>query len=281
LLHAHYASHVYERHSHDVYGFGLTLGGAHAFNCRGASHVSTTGAVMALNPDDPHDGHACIPEGYTYRMIYVEPHRLADILADASGRACGLPLFDQPLIEDPVCAAFVEALHRAYAEPSAALEQESALMEAVLAFWTRHARGRPAGPAAGLGGADVARARDYLHAHIADNVRVQDLARVTGLSRFHLSRRFQRCYGLPPHAYLLRLRLAEARRRLAQGEAPIEVASATGFADQSHLYKRFKGTYGITPGHFQRATWRDRPDAGPGAGLHRPSPGNGMRERGT
>ena len=61
---------------------------------------------------------------------------------------------------------------------------------------------------------------------------------------------------MPPHAYLRHLRLAAARRLLALGEAPAAVAAATGFVDQAHLTRRFKGAYGITPGRF-RAAFQD------------------------
>jgi AraC-like DNA-binding protein len=49
------------------------------------------------------------------------------------------------------------------------------------------------------------------------------------------------------------LRLAEAKRRLAVGHPPATVAASLGFADQSHLTKRFKGAFGITPGQFAAA----------------------------
>jgi AraC-like DNA-binding protein len=58
---------------------------------------------------------------------------------------------------------------------------------------------------------------------------------------------------LPPLAYRMQLRLKAAKRMLGLGEAPAEVAAALGFADQSHLTKRFKGAYGVTPGHFAAA----------------------------
>ena len=62
-----------------------------------------------------------------------------------------------------------------------------------------------------------------------------------------------RAHGLPPHAYLLQLRLGHAKRLLAAGEAPAAVAAAVGFVDQSHLSRRFKGAFGITPGQYARA----------------------------
>lgn len=57
-MHAHFERHVYHRHSHESYSFGVTESGAQSFTCRGGAYTSATGMVMAFNPDDPHDGHA-------------------------------------------------------------------------------------------------------------------------------------------------------------------------------------------------------------------------------
>src|SRR6266496_6827847 len=92
-MHAHFARHVYHRHSHDTYSFGVTESGAQTFTCRGARHVSARGMVMAFNPDDPHDGHAADRSGFTYRMVHLGPELVADVLADAAERPVGLPLF--------------------------------------------------------------------------------------------------------------------------------------------------------------------------------------------
>ncbi len=52
------------------------------------------------------------------------------------------------------------------------------------------------------------RLRDYLHAHMADNPSLDDLALQCGLDRFRLTRQFTRAFGQSPHAYLVRLRAA-------------------------------------------------------------------------
>src|SRR5439155_19236606 len=72
-MHAHFTSHVYHRHSHESYSFGVTETGAQAFTCRHGRHVSASGMVMAFNPDDPHDGHAAVDGGFTYRMVHIWP----------------------------------------------------------------------------------------------------------------------------------------------------------------------------------------------------------------
>src|SRR5690242_5849495 len=81
-LHAHYAGHVYDRHSHDGYAIGVTESGVQTFTCRGGAHASTPGMVMAFNPEEPHDGQSGIAEGFTYRMIYIRPDVIRDVLDD-------------------------------------------------------------------------------------------------------------------------------------------------------------------------------------------------------
>lgn len=53
-------------------------------------------------------------------------------------------------------------------------------------------------------------------------------------------------------AQQVHLRLAEAKRRLGAGVPIAAVAADLGFADQSHLHRRFKGAFGMTPGEWRR-----------------------------
>ena len=256
LLHAHFVRHVYERHSHEGYAIGVTEMGVQAFHCRGALHASTTGMIMAFNPDEPHDGHAGIPEGFTYRMLYLPPETVRGVLADArDGRHAELPFARAPLIRDRVLARCVRSLHRALSDGEPKLECEALLRDTCLRFALGHADGRwaLANPMLRPSVGTLGRVREYLHAALAEDVTTDDLARLAGMSRFHFCRAFARAYGLPPHAYQLQLRLAEAKRLLAIGESPAAVAAAVGFVDQSHLTKRFKGAFGVTPGRFATA----------------------------
>jgi hypothetical protein len=108
-MHAHFREHVYHRHSHDTYSFGVTESGAQSFTCRGAAHTSAAGMVMAFNPDDPHDGRPATGQGFSYRMIHVGPGLVAEVLADIGGRPSGRPLFPVPVLADPGLAAALRA----------------------------------------------------------------------------------------------------------------------------------------------------------------------------
>jgi AraC-like DNA-binding protein len=94
-------------------------------------------------------------------------------------------------------------------------------------------------------------AREYIHSHANEDLSLQDLAAVTQTDRFTLTRAFKKAFGLAPHAYLVQLRLAEARIRLSQGEKPVQVAAELGFADQSHLGRWFRRAYRLSPAQYR------------------------------
>jgi len=260
-MHAQFAGHVYHRHSHDSYSFGVTEWGAQSFTCRHATHTSAAGMVMAFNPDDPHDGHATTDRGFRYRMIHIGPGLVTDVLSDITGRPAGRLLFARPVLQDPGLARVLCRLHATLSARASPLERAERLTAAVAAA-ARFAVHCPPelagpGPGAGLGSGEITRAaglvREFLDAHYADQVTGGELAAAAGRSRYAAYRAFCAAWGLPPSEYQRLLRLRAARRCLAAGMQPAEAASAAGFADQAHLTRWFRRCYGITPAEFRRA----------------------------
>ncbi len=78
------------------------------------------------------------------------------------------------------------------------------------------------------------------------------MAKVAGLSKYHVWRMFAAEVGHTPHAYLLGVRIESAKVLLAEGNSVASVAAATGFCDQSHLNKHFKRVLGKTPSEYRR-----------------------------
>lgn len=249
-MHAHFERHVYHRHSHDTYSFGVTEDGYQAFRCRGGAHTSAAGMVIAFNPDDPHDGHAADELGFTYRMVHIGPELVSDVLADMAGGRTGPPLFASPVVDDPVLARNLRNLHAALLGGAPALRRDELLAATVGSMVDRAATRRVT---AGRAGGVVERARRYLDERYLDDVGAGELAEAAGCSRFALYRGFRRAYGMAPSDYQRQLRLRAARRLLAGGGAIGDVAARTGFADQSHLTRWFVRCYGVSPGRFQRA----------------------------
>jgi len=255
-MHAHFERHVYHRHSHESYSFGVTENGVQAFTCRGSAHISAAGMVMAFNPDDSHDGRAADDLGFTYRMVHIGPELVTGALADIAGRPAGLPLFADPVVSDPVLAGNLRALHRALLGGAPALRRDELLTATVHSIVRRAAvRARlPAGHAQPADtGAIAGRARQVIRDGYLGDLTAGDLAAATGRSRFVIHRAFQAVYGMAPSDYQRQLRLRAARRLIAQGQPISDAAVHAGFADQSHLTRWFSRYYGITPGGYQRA----------------------------
>ncbi len=96
----------------------------------------------------------------------------------------------------------------------------------------------------------IRRVREFLHEHYDDSIQLDDLAVVAGLSKYHLSRMFQREIGVPMHRYQTLVRLAKSRELLLGGASVCDTAMQLGFHDQSHFHKAFVRTYGLTPHRF-------------------------------
>ncbi len=82
---------------------------------------------------------------------------------------------------------------------------------------------------------------------------LEDLARPLGLDAAAFIRSFRREYGMPPHAWVLCLRISFAKGLLAAGYSLAYAALEAGFSDQSHLSRHFVRLVGTTPAAWARA----------------------------
>jgi len=107
---------------------------------------------------------------------------------------------------------------------------------------------------AGLVDRRIRRAVELMHANLAEELPLEDLAAAAYLSPFHFARLFKKLTGLPPHAYLAALRIARARTLLATTDHSItEIAARVGYANSSHFGKAFRQSTGLTPRAFRAA----------------------------
>jgi AraC-like DNA-binding protein len=85
---------------------------------------------------------------------------------------------------------------------------------------------------------------------LQENLSLEMLAVIAGCTSFHLMRLFKKHLSMSPHSYLVQLRLERAKELLSQGHPIADAALCAGFSDQSHLTRRFKQRYGLTPGTY-------------------------------
>jgi len=165
----------------------------------------------------------------------------------------GLAVPDRPaLVTDPECVVQLAALIEQWRRPVGLIGREAAPHSLLGRLF---ARAIPLGRARSSG-RSLAPAQRYFRAHLGELIPTAVLADMIGLAESHFIRAFHLEFGLPPHAYHLRLRLAHAVELLACGLSVAMVAGECGFADQSHLSRKFKEVYGLTPAAWGTATLR-------------------------
>jgi AraC-like DNA-binding protein len=86
--------------------------------------------------------------------------------------------------------------------------------------------------------------REYFHERVSES----DAAALCGMTRFAFSRHFHGALGLTFREYVMRARIAEARRLLVEGGHSVtDVAFATGFNDGSYFARMFRRHTGMLP----------------------------------
>ncbi len=253
LLRARYVNQTFARHIHEDFPLGVIENGVLGFYYRGENLVAPEGTINLANPGEAHTGHAAVHTGWTYRMFYFELDVLRRIASEIAGKPVDIPFFHAGVIDDPKLANHLRQLHIALELPDTPpLEQESRLLSTLTQFITRHADTHPVLQPVGEEHQAVKRAKDYIEAHYAENITLDDLANAAYLSPFHLSRVFLKHIGLPPHAYLIQVRIRRAKELLTRGWQLTDTACELGFVDQSHFHRRFKRIVGITPGQYRK-----------------------------
>jgi transcriptional regulator GlxA family with amidase domain len=104
----------------------------------------------------------------------------------------------------------------------------------------------------------VRRVRDHLDRHYAEPIRLDELAALAGMSKFHLVRAFRSAYGETPMRYLGRRRIERAQDLLRHANLTVtEICMLVGFASLGSFSSRFRELTGESPVAY-RNRWAAR-----------------------
>lgn len=246
-------------HSYDWHGlrrgraeftlFQYTLSGTGRL--RAGSREYEVGPGQALLLHFPDDNRYWLPEtSPAWEFIYVclygrEILRLwpqielnlgplPTLAPESAAVACAARIVD---------SALRGGITHAFAASSLAYE----LTMALAAEARRTDAARPTRPA-------IEKARRYAENHLARPLTVNDLARESGLSRFHFSRLFTEHTGLAPAAWLIEQRVKEVARLLRSTKLPLKaIAAQCGFPNPNYLGRVFRQHTGIPPAAYRRS----------------------------
>lgn len=145
-----------------------------------------------------------------------------------------------------------------------------ALAKFLLLQWHTDGQGPyvPFSPPLDHGDAIVAGAQEWLRIHYAVAAPVTELVERSGLPERTFKRRFTTATGYSPIAYVQRVRVEEAKRRLERTAEPVNAISyAVGYEEPASFRRLFKRVTGVSPGAYRRKLQLPAfARSGPGAG---------------
>ncbi len=247
---------AYPRHMHATFTIGVVDMGVVVNQSRGETSYIPQNSVYVFNPGDVHSGHAPDDLLISHRTFYPSEAALTGLAEDAGLR--GAPYFKSSSFYAPRSAECLRALHRLLERSEDLLARESAVVEVFGTLLTQHTPLLVGSRPEANESRAVQEVRDYLEAHLAENVSLDALADLVGLSRAYLIRVFKRSVGIPPYTYLIQRRIERAKSLLRAGENPAKVALEVGFSDQSHLNLHFRRVMNLTPGRYARSHYLPR-----------------------
>lgn len=253
------------RHWHDEYQICLIQSGSGELKYRGTSHITPPAALFIVHPGEVHSNLAHDGEGCSYRDLFVGQEMMRRAASEVKEKDCAPPFFGTVIVSDTDIVRQYLELHYAFERSSSLLERESVLLRFLASLIGRYAENSGSLRATARGRTRLHRACDYLVEHHAENIRLENLARMAALSPFHFNRLFSAQFGMPPHQFQTLVRLSKAKRLLREGWSIPQAASQAGFFDQSHFNRHFKRVIGVTPGQY-RSSSKNVQDAT----VHRP-----------
>lgn len=234
-------------HLHDTLTLWINDQGGEFLRHRGNTDILQPDSFGLINAGEVHANGYAGGRGRHLRSIYVDEGCVRGLLDPERD---GAFFWSDGLHREPTVHRALHRLHQILLCSRSPLACAESMTE-TLYLLSRHF-----GNAADTGGLDagrLCRLRDLLHECCGEQLHLDDLAAEAGCTPAHLIRLFRQGTGLSPHAYLIRVRVARARRLLGQGLPPGEAATDCGFADQAHLTRWFKMLTGVTPAVYQRS----------------------------
>lgn len=238
----------FPNHFHEYYVIGFIEKGQRFLSCKNKEYTIEPGDLLLFNP---RDNHACEQiDGKTldYRCINIQPEIMSKAVFEITGKAY-LPYFTPQVVFYSELVAVLRELHQIIMEEEKDFRKEEIfffLLEQLIEEYTEQAM-----PTENAGQSTEARAIcEFLEKHYMENITLDDLCKLTGLSKYYLLRSFTKQKGISPYSYLETIRIDHAKKMLEQGILPIDVAFQTGFTDQSHFSNFFKKFIGLTPKQY-------------------------------
>lgn len=238
----------FPNHFHEYYVVGFIERGQRFLSCNNKKYKIEPGDLLLFNPRDKHTCEQVDGKTLDYCCINIQPEIMRKVVFEITGKEY-VPYFTTSVVFHSELVSTLRELHQMIMEETRDFRKEEIFfffLEQLLAEYTQttdidcnHRQSM-----------EVTTICQFLENHYRENITLDDLCKITGLSKYYLLRSFTKQKGISPYSYLENIRIGQAKKMLEQGVLPVDVAAHTGFSDQSHFSNFFKRFIGLTPKQY-------------------------------
>lgn len=271
MLSPHYEVHHYRDsylrevalHHHDFYEVYFFLSGNVKYIIESRNYQLMPWDILLISPMELHQPVIQTEQPYERVVIWLSKEYMQSVVTERTDlakcfdvHAPGHVNLIRPDVQDQ---AFLEAHLRQLLQEHENKEyggdiMTGAIIGILLAALNRMAMRQP--HSYGLedrSGPMVAQVLRYINQHFMQSLTLDSLAATFFISKYHLSREFQRLVGTSVYRYIIQKRLVIAKQMMASGASPTELYEQCGFGDYSNFYRSFKAEYGLSPKEYARS----------------------------
>lgn len=241
---------VFDNHIHSGHVLWLNSEGGEKFKVLGTTSVLQPGSISIIEPGVVHSNHPLAKSKRHLRSLYLENDfflYLEKLLTGSSSQKYTLPT---KVLKNSSHWQDALGLHEAIITGKSRLFIEELCISLFTQISDLHFGSPATNGSTTKGDNRIYTIIDYMRAHIGEEISLKTLAEIARCTSYHIIRLFKETVGMSPHAYLLQLRLEKAQKLIDEGKTITDAALEAGFSDQSHLTRRFKKRFGITPGIY-------------------------------
>lgn len=250
LLKGSYTNFQFKPHFHDSYTLIIIKGGVADYSYQKEEYIVPSGSFMVLNPGEIHTGKSIGDEMWDFVSMYIPQEFMRDSIKQY-GNDGYLPYFDKKIFHNRTLASQgLKFFDNWLNQKNDSIEHRVSFLQFLANVVAKYSSSNYA-PFQSLND-DLTVAtmiRNYIHERYQSNIKLDDISKISGLSQFHTLKIFKSLYGIPPHQYLINLRVEKAKELLLN-HSSTDVAFKTGFFDQAHFIRSFKSRVGISPKQF-------------------------------
>jgi AraC family transcriptional regulator len=117
-----------------------------------------------------------------------------------------------------------------------------------LVAWHSSAARMPKPLNEGLSGLRLKQVLAFIEEQLAEDLSLEQIAAVAGVSASHVKTLFRKAMGTPVHQYVIQRRVERAKELLMKDSLSMaEIAATAGFAHQSHMARHMRRVLGMPP----------------------------------